>query len=302
MAVRSSLYDESGRPQINHETCTACGACVRTCPADVLSMDEGRVRANTTQAFGCIACGHCMMVCLTGSIRVSGRGVSEDDLVDLASLEHRSSPDQLESLLLARRSVRHFAPREVDSAVLDHVLEMAATAPMGIPPSDVGVTVVRGRKNVQKLAGEIVRMYEQASWFFSRPALVLMRPFIGRAAYESYSGFVRPLARMLVDARRKGQDVLFWDAPAVMIFHSSPYSDPCDASIACTYAMIAATSVGLGTCVIGSAAPVMRRSAKLKQAYSIPPGNKPDVMLILGYPDVPFVRGIRRRFASVNYC
>ena len=37
-------------------------------------LENGRMRIRDDSPFGCIACGHCMMVCPEGSITVTGRG------------------------------------------------------------------------------------------------------------------------------------------------------------------------------------------------------------------------------------
>jgi NAD-dependent dihydropyrimidine dehydrogenase PreA subunit/nitroreductase len=300
MTIMHSQYREPGVPVIDQRRCTQCQECVRTCPADVLGMDNGRVVVRNDSLFGCVACGHCMMVCREGSITVTGRGLLSGDLMALPPAETKASSESLAALMAGRRSVRRFRDEEVAPDILDRVVEMAASAPMGIPPWDVGCVIVRGRERVQHLAAEIIKGYEGFLRIFRPAVLALMRPFIGRAAYEQFRYFIRPLAQMLVNGRKQGRDVLFWDAPAVMLFHYSPYASVVDATIACTYAMLAAESFGLGTTIIGSAGPILQRDKALSRAYGIPQGNRPADALILGHPAVTFKRGIRRRFASVQ--
>jgi nitroreductase len=241
-----------------------------------------------------------MMVCPQGSVTVTGRGISPDDLLPLPGREVQATPEALAALMQARRSVRRFSDQEVAPEVLDRIVEMAASAPMGIPPWDVGCVVVRGRQQVQRLADDIIKGYERFLKIFQPWVLGLMRLVVGRATYEQFRYFIRPLAETLVDHHRRGSDALFWDAPAVMIFHHSPYAGPQDATIACTYAMLAAESLGLGTTMIGSAPPILQRNKALLRAYGIPEGNRPVLVLILGHPAATFKRAIRRRFASVS--
>jgi nitroreductase len=199
----------------------------------------------------------------------------------------------------ARRSIRHFTTEEVAADVLDAIVEMAASGPMGVPPWDVGCVVVRGREKVQQLAGDIIRGYEGFLRRLGPWVLALLQPFAGRATHERVRHFVRPLAEMLVRQRKLGRDALFWGAPAAMIFHHSPYADRADAAIACTYAMLAAESLGLGTTMIGSAGPVLRRDPGLLRSWGIPEGSRPALVLILGYPAVQFRRTVRRHFTAV---
>ncbi|HLA85171.1 MAG TPA: nitroreductase family protein [Thermoguttaceae bacterium] len=300
MPIIHSQYRESGSVRVDEHTCARCGRCAAICPADVLRLEGKRIIVNDDSPFGCIACGHCMMVCSTESIRVTGRGVSPDDLRPMPAAGDRATPDELAALMLARRSVRHFTEQEVDPKWLDRVVEMAATAPMGIPPWDIGCVVIRGRRRVRELAGEVVRGYEGFLKLFKPWALALMRPMLGRAKYEQFRHFIRPLAQSYVGHWRAGRDVVFYDAPAVILFHHSPYADVPDAMIACTYAMLAAESLGLGTTMIGGAPPIIQRNKALCRRLGVPQGNTPSIALILGHPSVHFRRAIRRRFSSVG--
>jgi nitroreductase len=250
--------------------------------------------------FGCIACGHCMMVCPNESVRVAGRGISPSDLVPLSPPEERANGKELVALMLARRSVRRFNEEVPAPEMLQQIVDMAASGPMGIPPWDVGCVVVRGRDQVQSLADEIVTGYKGLLTFIKPWLLAVLRPFVKKATFEKMSGFIIPLAKSYVEGRSQGRDLLFYDAPAVLLFHHSLYVDASEAMIACTYAMLAAESLGLGTTMIGAAAPIIVRNRSLCRQLGIPDGNKPAIALIIGYPAVRFRRSVTRHFASVN--
>ncbi len=300
MAIVHSLYREAGTVHVDPATCTQCGQCVAICPAEVLKMQDGRVQISRDSPFECIACGHCMMTCPEGSIRVTGRGLSPGDLIPLPSRPDIASASGLANLMAVRRSVRRFKDQAVDPALLDRVVEMATSAPMGVPPWDVGCVIIRGRQNVRDLAAKVVTGYEEFLRVFRPWVLGLMRPFMGRAKYEQFRSFIRPLAEMYVNGRRQGRDLVFYDAPAVLLFHHSPYADPVDAAIACTYAMLAAESLGLGTTIIGGAPPIIQRNRALCRQLGVPEGNTPALAMIVGHPAVQFRRCVRRHFSSVH--
>ncbi|HTX51893.1 MAG TPA: nitroreductase family protein [Candidatus Baltobacteraceae bacterium] len=299
MAVIHSQYPEAGRVQIDEGACRLCGECAAICPTNVLRMHDGRVRI-CDSPLECIACGHCMMVCPEQSIAVTGRGVSAEDLLPLPPMEARATADALTALLHGRRSVRRFTAQELDPALLDRIMLMASSAPMGIPPWDVGCIIVRGRDKVQQLAADILERYAGFLKLFKPWVLAAMRPFVRRTTYEQFRSFIRPLAEMYVAGRREGTDLLFYGAPAVLIFHHSPYADTCDAAIACTYAMLAAESLGLGATMIGAAAPILVRNPGLCRKWGVPIGHTPAIALIVGHPAVHFKRAIRRHFARVQ--
>ena len=79
------------------------------------------------------------------------------------------------------------------------------------------------------------------------------------------------------------------------------YSDPVDPIIPATYAMLAAESLGMGSCMIGTIAPFLKYSKKLRGKYGIPLKNRQGIMVIFGYPAIKFHKALRRTFASVHY-
>jgi len=291
---------EKGVPAIDTATCTGCGLCARTCSDDMFLIENGKARIGGGFFMGCIACGHCVAVCPTSSITVSGRGMTPGDAFELATASERATPDQLQAMLDARRSIRRFQKRDVDRATIDRILVMTSTAPMGIPPSDVGVVVFHERERVQAFAADACDAFRRMAWFFHPATLAVMRPLLGKENYEAMRDFVRPLIKILVEERGKGRDLFAYDAPAAMLFHHGPMADPADCHIAATYAMLAAESFGLGSCMLGTTAG-LNHAKPFKQKYGIPAKNKIGLALVFGYPAETFRRGVRRQLASVKF-
>ena len=74
-----SINPETGLPEVDEDLCTACGACVKTCPRKVIELrpkgpknrrmvvkcvnrDKGAV-ANKVCKASCIGCGKCVKAC-----------------------------------------------------------------------------------------------------------------------------------------------------------------------------------------------------------------------------------------------
>lgn len=299
MPVIHSQYRDAGTVSVDSTSCKLCGQCAKVCATGALVMEDGHLRINTDTFLGCIACGQCMMVCPNDAISVTGRGLSAQDIIPPPGAGQCSSADALEGLMRSRRSIRRFTDQEVEPAVLDRIIDIASTAPMGIPPWDVGCVLIRGRKHVRELSDQIIDGYQAALRMFRPWVLSLMKPF-SRTRYEQFATFIRPLALEYVTRRQHGEDALFYDAPAVLIFHASAYADSADAIIPCTYAMLAAQSLGLGTTMIGAAAPIIQRNPKLSAQLGIPKGNRAMIALIIGHPAVTYRRTIRRRFSHMT--
>ncbi len=80
------INPETGLPVVNEEKCTACGACVKTCPKKVIELrnkgpkgrrvfvscvnkDKGGIARKACSA-ACIGCGKCQKTCPFGAIKI----------------------------------------------------------------------------------------------------------------------------------------------------------------------------------------------------------------------------------------
>lgn len=293
-------FKDRGRAMVDDAACTGCGLCVENCPDEVLSLVGGKARAGDGIFVGCLACGQCVAICPAEAIAVEGRGMRRDDRLPLPKIEAPATADQIAAILYGRRSVRRYAAREVERAMLDWILEMTATAPMGIPPSDVGVLVFHGRAKVATFAAEMCASFKQMAKQLNPFMLGLMRLWTKKTEHESMRDFIVPLLKMLSQKHEEGHDMFTYDAPAALLFHHGPLADGADCHIAATYAMLAAESQGLGSCLLGSAVG-LNYDKKLKAQYGIPAENKVGLAMALGYPAVKFQRGVKRRLASVKF-
>lgn len=291
---------EKGHPTVNASTCIGCGKCVAVCPDEVFLLKNGKATPGSGVFLGCIACGHCVAACPTSSIAVHGRGMKADDAVELPPANQRATAEQLDALLLGRRSVRSFRKQEIERPVIDRILAMTATAPMGIPPSDVGVIVFHGFDKVQQFAADATVAFERAARFFNPIMLGLMRPFLGREGYMTMRDFVKPLLKMLAAKHKSGEDWFTYNAPAALLFHYGPMSGESDCHIAATYAMLAAETLGLGSCMLGTTV-ALNQAKDFKAKYDVPAKNKFGLALVLGYATHEYHRGVKRRLASTKF-
>lgn len=102
---------------------------------------------------------------------------------------------------------------------------------------------------------------------------------------------------------RNGVNLVNYDAPLAMYFYGSPYKDPADPIVAATYAMIAAETLGLGTCMLGGVHPLIQNGKKAKEfrkIQGIKHASREGLFVIFGYPTLKYKKGIRRTFASIE--
>ncbi len=103
-----------GKIEIDASICWGCGACVKACPSNALTIRESMdVRELVYFAGRCIFCGRCADVCPTGAIRVTK--------------EFELATDKLEDLeqVVIHRKVKcpicgkHFVPQPLEKYVCE---------------------------------------------------------------------------------------------------------------------------------------------------------------------------------------
>ena len=303
MAIPTSRTKTKADITINHDSCNGCGLCVSVCKDFSLIFQEGKVRISDHSLFGCVGCGHCMAVCPSGAIIINGRELSEKDLFELPEKVKSASYEQLLNLLQRRRSIREFKKSPVDGTLILKILEAAKTAPMGLPPSDVNVLILDSKEKVFAFSKDYCDYLESIKWLVSGWFMALMRPFWGKANDEMFRDFVKPLFRIYTGSMNEGTDLVTYDAPLAMYFYGSPYTDPADPIIAATYAMVAAETLGLGTCMLGGIHPMIQnggKARKFREAHGIKIKSREGLFVIFGHPAVKYHKGVHRTFASVT--
>lgn len=305
MAIPTSRTKQSPDIHINPGMCTGCGQCVSVCSDASLAIESGKATRNRNASFfDCIGCGHCMAVCPTGAISVKGRELSPADLFPLPPQDAGANYEQLLATLQRRRSIRKFKDKDVPPEVIEQILTAAKTAPMGLPPSDVNVLIFKGREKTRAFARDFADYLKGLRFMTSRLFLTIMRPFWGRQTHELFKGFVSPLfTSYTTEGMDKGINNINYDAPLAMYFYGSPYCDPADPIIAATYAMLAAQTLGLGTCMLGGVHPFIqfgRKGRKFRIEHQIKCKSREGLFVIFGYPCHHFSKGINRTFASVT--
>jgi len=303
MSVPTSREKQPANIFIEIDKCTGCGLCVDVCKDFSFKIVDHKVVKSGTPALGCVACGHCMMICPVGVIAIEGRSLNPLQLYNLPDKKKAADYEGLSALLQHRRSIREFRDEPVELYKINQILEAAQTAPMGIPPSDVHVMVLENKTQVHNFAVEFSGYLKGIRWMASDWFLTIMHPFLGKANNEMMQGFIKPVFDIFIKSMDNGKNWINYDAPVAMYFYGSPYSDPADPIIAATYAMLAGESLGLGTCMIGSIHPFIQHGNKarvFREKYGIKYPSREGLFVIFGYSNVTYKKGVKRSFADIK--
>jgi len=265
-------------------------------------MKNGKVEISDKTILGCFGCGQCVAACPKDAIMVEGRCLSSSDFSPIEKTGKDLEFNDYLKVVATRRSIRHFNKNKpVAQETLNKIIEFASYAPPSITPPEIDLLVISGREKVRDFSFELIDSFKKMKPFISPLALKIMKPFTGTEKYNGFATFIAPWMNAILEKREKNENWLLYDAPAMMFFYSS-LADNADTYIAATYAMIGAETLGLGSCMIGSIAPMIGGAgAKLRNKYRITSNVKSGLAVIFGYPEYKYRKTIKRTFKSVRY-
>lgn len=161
----------------------------------------------------------------------------------------------------SRRAIRSFEDKPVPDSAIQTLLEAATYAPSAINIQPWKFTIMTDKEEMKQLSD------------MAKPVLIRALPDVGD---EGLVG----LKQRLSDPQYN----IFYNAP-LLIFVSgikSPYA-VYDCSMAAQNMMLAAYSLGIGSCWIGTAVPVAN-DLKVKAELGVPEDHEVHAAIIFGYP------------------
>ena len=297
---------EENRIEIDRDLCSGCGVCEAVCPTDTIALTEGKATASGEQ---CISCGHCAAVCPQEAIRVAAIDEELSRYKTFTAEKQWLPPGNyntslLVQLMASRRSCRHFIDRPVERAVLEDLMKIGITAPSGTNSQLWTFTILPTRKAVKALAGHVSSFFERLNTTAEKTLLRSFLKLIGKGELDAYyRGYYRMVKEALEEWHKSGKDRLFHGSTAVIIVGSEPgASCPVeDALLATQNILLAAHSMGLGSCLIGFAVVAMKRDPSIQRAIGIPAEEEVHAVISLGYSDEVYQQIAGRKKVKPRY-
>lgn len=276
---------------IEADLCNDCGLCVTRCPRNYRNV-EGTIRSNAGEA-SCNRCGHCVALCPTGAI--THHKMEMSNFVELDGKVNFDT-DQFIHFVRSRRSHRNFKDRAIPRENLETLVDLCRYTPKGSNRQELRITIIQDQERRRRLSDHTVDFFESHTNELVREARRYQAEGLEVPQLTKSNLTMLDTLKLVVLARRLGMDPIFYDAPAVMIFHSNTETS-CpkdDCVIASTTVTLAARTMALGTCYIGLFDFVANRYAPIIEELDLPAGHKVFSTLILGYPKLTFLRAVDR--------
>jgi nitroreductase/Pyruvate/2-oxoacid:ferredoxin oxidoreductase delta subunit len=280
--------------------CIGCGMCVNVCPYGTISMEDGKAVVSGNRS---LSCGHCAAVCPVDAVRV--------DALDKESSCYSSfmgndtwlpygeyDTGELVRLMSSRRSCRNYRDRAVDRALLEDLVKIGITAPSGTNSQLWTFTILPTRKAVLNLGERFAFFFRKLNCMSEKKYLRYFLKLIGKPELDVYFRERHDsVAQALNEWEKSRRDRLFHGATAAILIGSKPGAS-CpqeDALLATQNVLLAAHSMGLGTCLIGYAVEAMKRDVTIRRFLGIPDDERVYSVIALGYPDEKYTRTAGRK-------
>jgi nitroreductase len=262
-----------------HTTCIGCGKCVWDCFPGAISMDAGKPCLKNPEA--CIGCGHCIAICPRNA-------VYDETLPTVSGEKPDLGPDKLLELMRFRRSCRHYTQEPVTEDQLQTLLEAARACPTA--------------KNLQ--ATRFIAVREQIPTLLDAALEGLGQVGLNQRETATDPSEKRRAENFILWANTrsqdKGFDPLFFHAPLLLLFVSEADTAR-DAASAAAYTELMAASMGLGCLYSGYFTACCAGSPKLQALLKLSPKEQVVRCLVLGHPDVKFLRPAPRKPVELTH-
>lgn len=268
---------------VDQDKCKKDGLCVADCPLGVLrrEKDGGPATYPGISEELCIDCGHCVAVCPYGAL--DQRSMRADQCLPLRK-DLMPSPEQVEQLMLSRRSIRQYKPEPVERQKLQKLIELARYAPSGHNVQPLAWIVLTNPDDVRRCSELVIDWMEELVAQKSKMAELLHMDFV-------------------IKVWRKGVDRILRGAPHLVMAHASKNERTALAAAvgAVSYLELAAPVLGLGSCWAGYLHLAAQEYDPLRQHIGIPEENTSYGAVMLGYPAARYYRIPLRKEPDITW-
>lgn len=291
---------------IDPQLCTGCGMCIEVCPSETITLEHRKAVVSGAESLNC---GHCAAICPAGAITVAGIDPSMSAFRTFQEntewIPHgQNDTAALVNLMRSRRSCRNFMNSPVPQDILEDLVKIGITAPSGSNCQMWTFTILPNQESVNMLGQRIGAFFRKLNSMANKRWLRNLMKIIGRPElHDYYHNHYESIERGLSEWESGGRDLLFHGAAAAIIVSSNKQAScPAeDALLATQNILLAAHSMGLGTCLIGFAIAAMRRDGTIQQMLRLPADETPYAVIALGYPREEYQLVTGRKRATIRY-
>jgi nitroreductase len=198
-------------------------------------------------------------------------------------------PESIRAFIQGKRSVRRYTDKPISREFLDRLLYTGSLTSTASNRQEWKAYVLTGAA-VRVFAGKVIDYYAGLLRLAKNP---VMKMILKRTEARRYFGSPETYKRFeeLIASFHKGEDPMFYHAPAVIILSSSKKEKRfgnTDCVLAGSAMMYTAAGYGIGSCMIGFAQAAMNMKQALREAAGVARDEAVHLVFTLGYHDRPY--------------
>jgi len=290
---------ENSKVIVDIDSCTTCEACAEEC--QFYHFDSGVMSFDDAMEEYCIECGKCVAVCPVNAIQLKVH--KEEILKDVPTKEELPSFDSLVKLVQSRRSRRQFKNKPVPKELIEKIFNLVGIySPTGHNQENIFFTVVQDRETLNKLSEECTNQVTNLIKTFQDPQArktleTAFPPAMIKKIEEVLPSFKRNLKRI-----KQGKEIWHWDAEIIIIHTPKDALSALEnCALAACHIMLAAETLGLGTCSLGYITAFFNQFKPVGKIVKLPSKHVAGYTLAIGYPKARYFRIPARKALKVNW-
>lgn len=248
---------------INNGLCIGCGICSKNCVSQNIAICDKKATIKTQS---CIMCGHCAAVCPKNAITISGY-----DEPPYENESYEIKPETLLAAIRQRRSIRQFTSEAVSDKIINQIIEAGRWTPTAKNAQDISYVVLKDKLGIAQ--SHAVNLFRK------------LLPF-APAVFPTAVG-------MKID-----DDFFFKGAPLAIVIVSA---DKVSASLAASNMALMAEANGLGVLYSGFFSVAANHNKILRFMLGLSRKRKAVTTIVIGYPNVKYLRTVQKEKADVIY-
>jgi nitroreductase/NAD-dependent dihydropyrimidine dehydrogenase PreA subunit len=281
---------ENSLIKVDLEKCTLCEACVNDCVVKLFNIESELLQITEDFEERCILCGHCVAICAVNVITLKTN--EENYTIETSNIREVPDFQEFNNLVLKRRSIRQFKDIPIPRESIEKILDLARFAPTGGNSENIYYTIIQEKAIVKKISDIITSKVQRFVKTLEDPKG--REKIKSSMPEEEFQLVIENLPRtkyILTNFIEKGIDFWCWNGKIIYIHgDSSIVGVGTNSAIAATHIMLAAETLGLGTCSLGYLTYYTNQSDTIKEIIGLPENHEVGYSLAIGYPKVKYKR------------
>ena len=268
--------------RVDNEKCIGCGLCIEDCFVKDITLIKDKAFIKNED---CIKCGHCIAICPVTAVSTDEYDMNEVTEYTKETFDVKS--DNLLNFIKFSRTIRKFKDKEIEEEKLLKIIQAGRYTPTGANVQNVSYVIVHDK--IQELRELVLESLNDLAEKIQKNSTDKKKLKYARIWKMMYKVFKR---------NPNKQDSLFFFSKNIIII-TSP--NELNAGLASSNMELMCNALGLGALYSGFFILASQNSDKIKKFLNLEENTKIVNCMIIGYPDVKYLRTAPRKESLIKW-